>query len=85
VPQVYRTDGGRHNAAAEPLAITEAAAARLLSISPRALWELRREGIGPRHVRIGASVRYALAELRSWLDSKQAETATTATGKGGDA
>jgi predicted DNA-binding transcriptional regulator AlpA len=53
-----------------PLAIPESEAARLLSISPRTLWELRRQGAGPRHCMVGSSVRYAVTELTRYLNEK---------------
>jgi len=59
----------------EPLAVSEAAAARLLSISPRSLWQLRHDGRGPRHAMIGGSLRYYVAELHRWLAERQAATA----------
>lgn len=71
--------GGRPQPASEPagaLAVSEAAAARLLSLSPRTLWGLRQDGRGPRHVRIGGSIRYAVAELHRWLAEQQAIIAT---------
>lgn len=72
---VYHAGGSKP--APEPvaaLAVSEAAAARLLSLSPRTLWGLRRTARGPRHVRIGGSIRYSVAELRRWLN-EQASTA----------
>lgn len=75
--------GGRPKPASEPagvLAVPEAAAARLLSLSPRTLWGLRRNGDGPRHVRIGGSIRYSVAELHRWLAERQAASATNREG-----
>jgi predicted DNA-binding transcriptional regulator AlpA len=76
----YIAGGSRLQPAAEPagvLAVDEAAAARLLSLSPRTLWGLRHDGRGPAHVRIGSSVRYSVAELRRWLAEQQALSTTT--------
>jgi len=58
----------------EPLAVSETAAARLLSISPRSLWQLRHDGRGPRHAMIGGSIRYCVAELHRWLAEQTATT-----------
>jgi len=58
----------------EPLAVSEAKAARLLGISPRTLWQLRHNGRGPRHAMIGSSVRYAVAELHRYLAEQIATT-----------
>lgn len=44
------------------LLVTTEEAARLLSISPRTLWSLTRDGIVP-CVRLGRSVRYSLDTL----------------------
>lgn len=56
--------------AAGAIAVPEAAAARMLSLSPRTLWGLRRNGRGPRYAQIGGSIRYSVAELHRWLDEK---------------
>lgn len=50
----------------EPLALRAKDAARLLSISTRALWSLTNRGEVP-HVRIGKSVLYPTDALRAWL------------------
>ncbi len=42
-------------------------AARLLSISPRKLWQLTKDGDIP-HVRMGRSVRYDVADLHSSIE-----------------
>ena len=83
---VYHVDLGRFQPSTEPdetLAVTEAKAARLLSISPRTLWQLRHDGLGPAHAMIGSSVRYAVAELHRYVADKQVES--KASGKGGAA
>jgi excisionase family DNA binding protein len=53
-----------------PLAMRLREAARFLSISPRFLWQLTRDGCIP-HVRIGSgrrkTVLYPLVELQAWL------------------
>jgi predicted DNA-binding transcriptional regulator AlpA len=74
---------GRPQPASEPavaLAVPEAAAARLLSLSPRTLWGLRRKGDGPRHARIGGSIRYSVAELHRWLAERQSASAASEKG-----
>lgn len=79
----YYADRCRLQPAAEPvgaLAVPEAAAARLLSLSPRTLWQLRRDGRGPRHVRIGGSIRSPLAELHRFLAEQQVATSTNEAG-----
>jgi len=76
---LYHIDLGRLQPDAEPsaaLAVTETAAARLLSISPRTLWQLRRDGRGPAHAMIGSSIRYPVAELHRYLAEQQAANTT---------
>ena len=58
----------------EPLAVSEAVAARLLGVSPRTLWQLRHDDRrGPRHAMVGGSIRYYVAELHRYL-AEQTET-----------
>jgi len=64
----------------EPLAVSEAEAARLLGISARTLWRLRHDGRGPRHAMVGCSVRYSLAEIQRWLAGQTAAGATAGDG-----
>src|SRR5205814_558341 len=52
------------------LLLTEAAAAKALSISPRTLWGLRDAGEIPA-VRIGRSVRYAVKDLEAWIERRR--------------
>lgn len=80
---VYHTERSRLQPVPEPaeaLAVNEAKAARLLSISPRTLWQLRRDGRGPTHAMIGSSVRYSVAELRRYLAERQAVSPTSRKG-----
>jgi hypothetical protein len=47
-------------------------AARLLCVSPRKLWSLTFEETPPLpHVRCGRLVRYAIEDLRSWIDTQR--------------
>lgn len=46
-----------------PEYLTTAEAAELLGVSERHLKTLRAEGRGPRYLRIGRSIRYALSDL----------------------
>jgi excisionase family DNA binding protein len=45
-------------------------ASKTLAISPRTLWSMTASGEIPA-VRIGRSVRYDVADLRKWIDSKK--------------
>lgn len=49
-----------------PLLVDTRTAARLLSISPRTLWSLTRQGDMP-VIRIGRAVRYDVAALSRWV------------------
>lgn len=49
-----------------PLLLTEVQAAKVLSLSPRKLWELAACGAIP-FVKIGAVKRYRLADLDAWV------------------
>lgn len=53
--------------ALQPLAVGDAEAARLLSVSTRTLFNWRTDGSGPRWVKVGGRVLYAVDELRRWL------------------
>jgi predicted DNA-binding transcriptional regulator AlpA len=60
----------------EPLAVAETVAARMVGISPRALWGLRKAGRGPRHYRVGNRVLYAVAALQEWIAEQSAASTT---------
>jgi excisionase family DNA binding protein len=47
-------------------------AAEMLSLSPRKLWELTNCRAIP-HLRIGRAVRYAVADLETWIESQKIE------------
>lgn len=51
------------------LALTAAAAAKLLDISIRHFWKLNATARIPRPVRLGRSVRWQLRELEEWLQA----------------
>ena len=52
------------------LLLTSRQTAEALSISPRKLWSLTATGDIP-HVRIGRSVRYAVDDVREWIESQR--------------
>ena len=75
---VYREPPDHHNVACVEVGnLTEPAAAKFLGICPRTLFKLRKAGTGPRHVRIGKSVRYPRHLLVEWLDARAEVGATT--------
>jgi len=54
----------------DSLLTPEAAAARI-SIKPRKLADLRRQGQGPRYIRLGRkTIRYRQADLTRWLERR---------------
>jgi len=59
--------------AQQPLAVRPREAAQLLSISPRFLWQLTKDG-GIPHVKVGGGKRhtvlYAVADLQKWLSDR---------------
>lgn len=60
--------------------LTETEAARQLRVSISGMRKWRREGSGPRFIRIGRLVRYAGDDIREWLRARshtQAEAAVT--------
>ena len=62
-----RADITNHNILPPPLAVSEVEAARLIGVSARTLFNWRASGTGPRAVRAGSRVLYAVDELRRWL------------------
>lgn len=44
-------------------------AARFTSFTPKALERKRQRGEGPRYSKVGKSIRYALADLRAWMEA----------------
>ena len=49
------------------------AAAQALSISPRTLWQLTKDGEIP-CIRIGRSVRYSIHDLEAWIEQRKTIT-----------
>jgi predicted DNA-binding transcriptional regulator AlpA len=49
--------------------LTEAETARVLRLTPRTLQRFRRSGAGPRFVKMGARVRYRIADLAAWTNA----------------
>jgi len=54
------------------LLATPREAAKLLAVSPRKLWAMtHEESPGLPHIRMGRLVRYSVADLRSWIESRR--------------
>ena len=60
-------DGNRP--AVEPLLVSANDLAKLLRLSLRSIRGMDRAGKLPKPLRVGGSVRWKLAEIRSWIDS----------------
>ena len=63
-----------------PVYITPYQASRRLTLTERALTEMRRRGDGPPYIRLGSAsgrVRYDIRELDAWMRSRQV-TSTSA-------
>jgi len=61
--------------AAKPLLLNARRAAAALSISPRLLWQLTKDGQVP-HVRIARRVLYDPADLRAWIEARKVKEST---------
>lgn len=61
----------------EILAVSEAAASRLMSLSPATLRSWRSQGRGPRFARLGRRIVYRLPDLRRFLDESLDSDADT--------
>jgi excisionase family DNA binding protein len=57
-----------------PLLLTERQAAKLLNLSTRTLFSLRRAGELP-FLKCGEKVLYDLVDLRAWINTRKAATA----------
>lgn len=61
---------------AQPLAVTSAQAAAMLGVQQRTLEIWRKEGRGPRYLRLAGKrsrVLYKVSDLEAWLDSHLVE------------
>jgi predicted DNA-binding transcriptional regulator AlpA len=59
----------------DPLLVSESRAAAMIGAAPKTMERWRSRGGGPPFVRIGPRmVRYALADLESWIDAQRAES-----------
>jgi predicted DNA-binding transcriptional regulator AlpA len=48
--------------------LSEFELAKLWQVSRTFLWRLRRDGRGPRHIRIGWRILYRVAEVDRWVE-----------------
>jgi len=60
------TEDNRIGQGLQPLLVSSAQAARLLAVSERTLFSLRKAGTIPA-VQVGRAVRYSVAELEAWI------------------
>ena len=57
----------------QELLLTESETARRLGISVSGLRKWRREGQGPRFIRLGRLIRYSVPDLEEWLVANRQE------------
>jgi predicted DNA-binding transcriptional regulator AlpA len=57
----------------ETLALTESETARRLGVSISGLRKWRRNGSGPRFIRLGRLIRYLASDIQSFLDGHTVE------------
>ena len=60
--------------------VNEREAARLVGFSVAALIKWRREGRGPRYIRVGRSIRYRVSDLVEWIQRHTVGQSSSACG-----
>ncbi|MFV0433360.1 MAG: helix-turn-helix domain-containing protein [Leucobacter sp.] len=65
---------GKKRPVAAPVLLNESEAARYLTVSVSALRAWRGQARGPRHLKVGAQVRYRPRDLDNYLDASVVET-----------
>ena len=58
--------------------MSEAQVAEILGKPPRTLRQWRYLGIGPKYLKVGATVRYRARDVESWLEAQEREGAVRA-------
>jgi Helix-turn-helix domain len=58
--------------------MSEAQVAEILSKPPRTLRQWRYLGIGPKYLKVGATVRYRTRDVEAWLKTQEQEPAAGA-------
>jgi predicted DNA-binding transcriptional regulator AlpA len=66
-----------------PQLVKEDAAADMLGTTVRTLQDWRLTGRGPRYAKLGRAVRYDLADIRSWLESRKYQSTADEAVRGG--
>ncbi len=62
-------DSLRDNPPIIPEYLNSKQAATFTGFTPKALERMRQRGEGPRYSKVGKSIRYALADLRAWIEA----------------
>ena len=62
-------DSLRDNPPIVPEYLNAKQAARVTGFTPKALERMRQRGEGPRYSKVGKSIRYAVADLRAWMEA----------------
>ena len=63
----------RDNPPIVPEYLNSKQAATFTSFTPKALERMRQRGEGPRYSKVGKSIRYALADLRAWMEKNSVQ------------
>jgi hypothetical protein len=58
--------------------LSEAQVAEILGKPPRTLRQWRYLGVGPKYLKVGATVRYRARDLEAWLEAQEQEPAARA-------
>lgn len=66
-PGLAGRGGTSETANSTALLVSEPAAARMLGLSPRKVWQLAKDGVLP-VCRVGGAKRYSTVALREWVD-----------------
>jgi hypothetical protein len=59
--------------------MSEAQVAEVFGKPPRTLRQWRYLGIGPKYLKVGATVRYRARDVEAWLEAQEQEPAARAT------
>ena len=66
-------DSLRDNPPIVPEYLNSKQAASFTGFTPKALERMRQRGDGPRYSKVGKSIRYALPDLRAWVEAGDVE------------
>jgi len=61
--------------------LSESEAARMIGMSVSGLRKFRRNGSGPRFIRLGRIIRYLASDIQAWLVAHTVESSSNGAGK----